>query len=79
MRKRNPAPPTKYERFVEGVKTFRKSNQTEQDLFNLIVISTSVLRQGDGLLWSDIEEGITEAYVGKEVQEEFNFDKKGNK
>jgi len=50
----------KKEKFKNAVEIFKNSEQTSEDYLNLIIVSISVLRFGDGLLWSDIEEILNE-------------------
>jgi hypothetical protein len=50
----------KKEKFKEAVEEFRNSKQTTEDYLKLISISVQVLRQGDGLTWTSIEEILEE-------------------
>lgn len=47
---------TKKEQLKKAIEEFRKSDQNKKDYMNLIVVSHRVLKQGSGLLWSDVEE-----------------------
>jgi len=50
----------KKEKFKNAVEVFKNSEQTSDDYLNFIAVSVSVLRFGDGLLWSHIEEVLKE-------------------
>lgn len=54
----------KKEQFKQAVEEFKNSEQTAQDYLNLIQVSRSVLAQGSGLLWSDVEDTLQEV-IGK--------------
>lgn len=51
---------TKKEQFKQAVATFKESQQTSEDYMELLRVSASVLRQGGGLMWSDVEAVLQE-------------------
>lgn len=55
---------SKQEQFKQAVEKFKNSKQTTNDYLDLIIVSRSVLAQGSGLLWEQIEEILKEV-IGK--------------
>ena len=50
----------KTERLREAIIKFRKSDQEVHDYMSLFIVVHAVLRQGSGLLWSDVNEVLAE-------------------
>lgn len=50
----------KYEEMRNGLIKFRDSEKTKKDYFDFIITCVKCLRQGDGLLWSEVNEIIDE-------------------
>lgn len=43
-------------------------DQTQENLFDMMVVTMSVTKQGSGLLWSDVGAVVKEAYAIKAME-----------
>ena len=57
---------TKEERLRDAIILFNNSQQLVNDYMNLFIAAHCVLKQGDGLLWSDVKE-ILRDEIGEET------------
>jgi len=51
---------SKTKKLAEAVRTFKDSEQKPFDYMQLFMVVKSVLKQGSGLLWSDVNEVLQE-------------------
>jgi hypothetical protein len=56
--------PSKAEQFEKAVKQFSDSEKSSDDVFELCVAAGISVRQGSGLIWSQVAQIIKDTYKG---------------